>query len=80
MYVIIHVYALSTHTYTCINGEVTNEGGLETKSLYLSHVLLSIFLYFSHFSWNTLSFLNSSYDTEQCVILSHVLFPRMKIM
>lgn len=37
------MYALGTHTYTYINGEVMNEGGLETKSLDLSYFLLSIF-------------------------------------
>lgn len=43
IYVIIHMYALGTHTYTCINGEVMNEGGLETESLDLSYFLLPIF-------------------------------------
>lgn len=37
------MYALGTHTYTCINGEVMNEGGLETESLDLSYFLLPIF-------------------------------------
>lgn len=73
------MYALGTHSYTCINGEVMNEGGLEAKSLDLSYFLLSIFC-MSLISLGTSNF--PKFQLRYWAVCNPVscTFPRMRIM